>query len=163
MKKYTVKTQITEYSYDELSEEYKKLIELAKENSRNAYAPYSQFNVGAVVLLENGVTVNGNNQENSAYPSSLCAERVAMYAANANYPNISPKAIAIAANTKGEFLKSPITPCGSCRQVLLESEVRYNKPIEVILYGSEHIYIISNVKDLLPLCFEKESLNLTDS
>lgn len=160
MRSRIIETEISEYQYDELSEEFKKLIDIAKENTQTAYAPYSQFQVGAAVLLENGEIIGGNNQENSASPTTLCAERVAMFYANSQYPTIAPRAIAIAAFTKGEFLSEPITPCGSCRQVLLETEMRYEKPIEVLLYGVDKIILIQNVKKLLPLCFEKSSLRL---
>lgn len=144
--------------YDELNDKDKLLVDTAKKQTENAYAPYSTFHVGAALELDNDIIVGGNNQENAAYPSGLCAERVAMFYANAQYPNTAVKTIAIAAYTKGEFLKKPITPCGSCRQVLLETENRYEKDIRVILYGTDEIIIINNVKDLLPLSFEKSSL-----
>lgn len=154
-----VETKVTIYSYEELTESHKYLIEKAKEQVGKGYAPYSEFYVGAAIELVNGSIFAGSNQENSAYPSGLCAERVAMFYANAQFPQTAVKTIAIAAYTNGEFLKSPITPCGACRQVLLESETRYDKAIEVLLYGSEEVYFIQNVKQLLPLCFEKSSLN----
>ena len=144
--------------YDELNDKDKLLVDTAKKQTENAYAPYSTFHVGAALELDNDIIIGGNNQENAAYPSGLCAERVAMFYANAQYPNTAVKTIAIAAYTKGEFLKKPITPCGSCRQVLLETENRYEKDIRVILYGTDEIIIINNVKDLLPLSFEKSSL-----
>ncbi len=144
--------------YDELNDTDKLLVDKAKEQTQNAYAPYSTFQVGAAIELDNGVIIGGNNQENAAYPSGLCAERVAMFYANAQYPNTAVNTIAIAGYTKGAFLNLPITPCGSCRQVLLETETRFEKDIRVILYGSDEIFIINNVKQLLPLCFEKSSL-----
>jgi cytidine deaminase len=153
-----IETKISVLSYEELNVEEKNLIDKSKSQIDNAYAPYSNFHVGAAVLLENGEIFAGNNQENSAYPSGLCAERVAMFYANAQYPQTPVKSIAIAAHTKGEFLKNPITPCGACRQVLLETEVRFDNDITVLLYGSECIYRIDNVRDLLPLSFEKDSL-----
>lgn len=161
MKNLTIETKVSEFDYSELDEQYKHLVDTAKQNTQTAYAPYSKFQVGAAVLLENGKIIGGNNQENSASPDTLCAERVAMFYANSQHPNVAPIAIAIAAFTNGEFIKNPITPCGSCRQVLLESEIRYEKPIEVILFGTEKIYIISGVKQLLPLCFEKNSMEIT--
>ena len=124
----------------------------------NAYAPYSGFQVGAAVLLENGKVFGANNQENSAYPSGLCAERVAMFYANAQHPNTAVTALAIAAFTNGKFLPSPVTPCGSCRQVLIETEDRFEKDITVMLYGTEFVYLLENVKQLLPLRFDKSSL-----
>jgi len=155
------KTVITEFSLcktDELNTAYQNLINKAKEQTSKAYAPYSTFHVGAAILLENGEIIAASNQENSAYPSGLCAERVAMFYANAQYPNVAPVAIAIAAYTQGSFLSNPITPCGACRQVLLESEMRYDKDIAVLLYGTEHVFLIDNIRKLLPLCFEKSSL-----
>ncbi len=155
-----IETKITQCYYDELSVEYKKLVDLSKKQVEKAYAPYSGFHVGAAVQLENGEIFAASNQENSAYPSGLCAERVAMFYANAQYPDTPVKTLAIAAFTNGEFLKLPISPCGGCRQVLLESETRFDKNIVIILYGTEQIFIIDNVKQMLPLCFEKSSLQI---
>lgn len=159
MNKKTVETTVTIYNFDELNTSQQQLIEKAKEQVEKAYAPYSGFHVGAAVELANGKIFAGSNQENSAYPSGLCAERVAMFYANSQYPDVAVNTIAIAAHTNGAFLKDPVTPCGSCRQVLLESETRFEKDITVILYGTEQIYVIDNVKQLLPLCFEKSSLH----
>lgn len=153
-----IETRVTVYSYEELSASHRKLIDKAKEQVANAYAPYSGFRVGAAVELENGGIFGGNNQENSAYPSGLCAERVAMFYANAQYPDVPVKTLAIAAFTNGNFLAEPVTPCGSCRQVLLETESRFGNKITVLLYGLKEVYMLDNVKQLLPLCFEKSSL-----
>ncbi|MCE5331130.1 MAG: cytidine deaminase [Bacteroidales bacterium] len=155
----TIETKISVYKFEELSAEFQMLIGRAKEQVINAYAPYSEFHVGAAVQLENDEIFTGSNQENSAYPSGLCAERVAMFYANSQYPQIPVKTLAIAAFTKGSFLADPVTPCGSCRQVLLETETRFEKDITILLYGTEYIYKIDNVKQLLPLCFEKSSLS----
>lgn len=154
----TIHTNISIYDFEELNFEYQQLINTAKQQVLKAYAPYSGFQVGAAVQLENGEVFAGSNQENSAYPSGLCAERVALFYANAQFPNTVVKTIAIAAYTNDAFLPEPITPCGSCRQVLLESEVRFEKDITILLYGTEKVYLIDNVKQLLPLCFEKSSL-----
>ena len=154
----TITINIRIYDFDELSSEYQQLINIAKEQVNKAYAPYSKFQVGAAIQLENGEIVTGSNQENAAYPSGLCAERVAMFYANAQFPNVAVKALAIAAFTNGIFLSEPVTPCGSCRQVLLETENRFEKDITLLLYGTEKVYRIENVKQLLPLCFEKSSL-----
>jgi cytidine deaminase len=143
---------------EELPEIEKLLIERAKSASGNAYAPYSHFLVGAAVLLENGEIITGNNQENAAYPSGLCAERTAMFYANANYPDQAVLTLAVAAQNAGGFLKDPIAPCGSCRQVLLETEHRYGKKLRVLLYGESEIAILETVKDLLPLSFGVEAL-----
>jgi len=159
MQKKTIETKIKIYKFEELSLEDQLLLNKAKEEVHKSYAPYSGFHVGAAIALENGEIVTGNNQENSAYPSGLCAERVAMFYANSQFPNTAPTTLAIAAFTKNNFLSEPITPCGSCRQVLLETELRYEKNIRILLYSTKDVYMIENVKQLLPLCFEKSSLD----
>jgi len=123
-----------------------------------AYAPYSGFHVGAAVLLANGMIITGNNQENAAYPSGLCAERVALFYANANYPDSEVKAIAISAAKNGVLVKETVKPCGSCRQALAETEVRYETPIRVILDGHDAIFVLQGVESLLPLSFSKRAL-----
>lgn len=159
MKKTQIITTVYEYdSVNELSKEDQALVIQAKDAALRSYAPYSKFNVGAALLLENGEIVQGNNQENSAYPSGLCAERVAVFYANAKYPDVPVKAIAITSRTNGSFLETPVPPCGSCRQVLLETEDRYNQPIRVILCGENKIRIVESIKQLLPLFFDKEML-----
>ncbi len=158
MKQSNIQISYVEYTYDELPQQYKQLVDKAKQATETAYAPYSNFHVGAAILLQNGEFVSANNQENAAYPSGLCAERVAMFYANANFPDVAPTAIAIAAHTKGDFLALPISPCGSCRQSLLETEERYNQAIQIILYGKDTIYVIPSVKMLLPFAFGKETL-----
>ena len=148
-----VTTKIRVYAYNELNEEQKKLVDLAREATKNAYTPYSHFNVGAAILLENGVTVVGCNQENAAFPAGICAERSACFNAGANYPGVAFKMIAITAFHNGEFVEDPCAPCGVCRQALLEFETQAAKPMEVLLVGSEKIYRIESVKELLPLAF----------
>lgn len=155
----TIETNLEIYSFEELDQAKQRLINKAKEQVNKAYAPYSGFQVGAAVELENGEVFAGSNQENSAYPSGICAERVAMFYANAQYPEVAVKTLAIAAFTHGNFVADPVTPCGSCRQVLLETEIRFDKNITILLYGTKHVYQLENVKQLLPLCFEKGSLN----
>ena len=145
-------------SWSELTEEAKKTIEAAKEASYRAYAPYSKFLVGAAVLLEDGTVITGNNQENAASPNGICAERVAIFSANSLYPELPIHILAIAAQSGGEFLKEPVPPCGSCRQVLLESEKRYGKKVEIYLYGTEKIYYLKGVETLLPLSFCSDTL-----
>jgi len=158
MEKRTIETRVGIYSFNELDTVNQELINKAKEQVKKAYAPYSGFHVGAAIELENGEIFTGSNQENSAYPSGLCAERVAMFYANAQYPDVAVKTLAIAAFTNGNFLEFPVTPCGSCRQVLLETEQRFEKDITIFLYGTKEVYKLENVKQLLPLCFEKSSL-----
>ena len=152
MKELNIIAKITISSYEELSGEEKKLIDLAKKSTQNAYAPYSKFKVGASVLLGNGEIITGNNQENIAYPSGLCAERVAIFYANSIYPDAKIKTIAIAAHFNGDYAEQ-LSPCGSCRQVLQEVEARYQSPIRVLLYRKNEIYIVESIKDLMPLSF----------
>ena len=142
-------------SFSELEQNLQILVNKAKEQTAKSYSPYSKFSVGAAVLLENGEIVCGNNQENIAYPSGLCAERVAMFYANSQYPDIKPKVIAIAAKNDTGFLSEPICPCGACRQVLLETELRYKIPLKIILYGENKIILITNVEKLLPFAFSQ--------
>lgn len=135
------------------------LIDEARRATYRSYAPYSHFSVGAAAELEDGTIVTGSNQENAAYPSGLCAERTAVFYANSRYPDLSIRRLCIVArDTEGKFLSRPISPCGACRQALLESEQRSGKPIEVLLYGTDSIYIIHSIQDLLPLCFDESFL-----
>jgi len=153
MKYVNLDTKITIYCYDELNLEEKNLIDRAKEATSRAYAPYSKFSVGAAALLQNGEIVTGNNQENVAFPSGLCAERTTLFYANSQYPDQAVLSLAIAAYTEGDFLARPISPCGACRQVILETETRYRHPIRILLYGKEEIYVIEGIHNLLPLAF----------
>ena len=130
----------------------------ARRITEQAYAPYSGFHVGAAVLLENGMIVTGNNQENSAYPSGLCAERVALFYANANYSNSAVKTIAISASKSGALVNEPVKPCGSCRQAMAETELRFKTPIRIILDGQDGILVLNGVESLLPLSFSKKAL-----
>ena len=158
METYSLTTKILVYSIDECKESIKKLIEEAKLSAKRAYAPYSNFQVGAAILLSDGKIVSGNNQENAAYPSGLCAERVAILAANATYPQTAIEAIAIAACSGEEYTETPCYPCGACRQTLLEVENRFGKPFKVIMYGTSKIYEAESISDLLPLSFGKDAL-----
>ena len=142
----------------ELPENDQLLIQEARRITSMAYAPYSGFHVGAAVLLGNGITVTGNNQENSAYPSGLCAERVALFYANANYPDSEVKTIAISAAKNGVLVNESVKPCGSCRQALAETEVRFETPIRIILDGQDGILVLNGVESLLPLSFSKKAL-----
>lgn len=153
-----IELKINLLSEENLSAQQRLLVEKAKENTKNSYAPYSKFHVGAAVLLSGGQIVGGSNQENAAFPSGLCAERVAAFSAGATFPNEKIVAIAVAAFSGGEFTKTPISPCGACRQVLLESEIRAGKKIEILLYGKEKIYQINGAGALLPLAFSDEQL-----
>jgi len=158
MEKKTIEIQIAEYDYNELLQSDLHLIENAKEAALKAYSPYSHFSVGAAVMLENGVIIQGNNQENAAYPSGLCAERVAIFYANATYPKIAVTSIAVTVYYNGKFSEHTVPPCGSCRQVLLETELRFKVPIRMLMAGDRKVKIIDNVKSLLPLHFEEDFL-----
>ncbi len=150
---------IEEYkSPDELSVDEQHLIDRAIQTARDAYAPYSEFRVGASLLLDNGTFVNGNNQENAAQPDGLCAERVAIFAANAMHPESPVKMMAIAAVYQDKLLDQPVYPCGSCRQALLESENRFNQPVRILMYGMAGIHVVNSIKDLLPLSFDSSFL-----
>jgi cytidine deaminase len=141
-------------SLTELFDEDRELIEKAEEAVGGSYAPYSHFNVGAAVRLKSGRIVLGANQENAAYPSGLCAERTAIFSANANFPNDSIVAIAILAKQKGQIVAMPAAPCGACRQVMIESQKRGGNDIKVIL-GSKNKYLIFNsISDILPFAFD---------
>jgi cytidine deaminase len=159
MKHKTIEISYTECdSIDELSINDASLVRKAREASKNGWAPYSNFHVGAAVILENGAVILGNNQENAAYPSGLCAERVALFSANANYPDSPVVSMAISAFNNNGITQQPVKPCGDCRQALLESETRFGKPIKLILDGNEAILIIDGISNLLPLSFGKENL-----
>lgn len=158
MEHLVISTKILFYTIEECNENIKKLIECAKKISCCAYAPYSKFKVGAAVLLTNGQIVTGTNQENAAYPSGLCAERTALFYANTQYPDIPVEAIAIVGQSNNNFTDTICSPCGSCRQVLLEVEQRFNHPIRIIMCAANHIYEASSIQDLLPLSFGKENL-----
>lgn len=148
------------YEYDqleELSEEQVLLVNTAIKAARDAYAPYSEYHVGAALRLANGELVIGSNQENAAYPSGLCAERVAIFYAGARHPDVPVRSIAIAAIREGIIQEEPVAPCGACRQVLYEKECQGGESMELILYGSKKIQVISRVTDLLPLPFTFEN------
>jgi len=136
-----------------LSMDDSRLRNAAVHAAKRAYAPYSHFNVGAAVLLKDGTIIEGSNQENMAYPSGLCAERVALFSAGASFPDIPVAAIAIVAVKDGN-MQSAIAPCGGCRQVMLETEQRYGQPIRILLCGQHETVLVASAKNLLPLAFE---------
>lgn len=141
---------------EELTDEERHLLELAIEATQRSYAPYSRFHVGAAVRLDNGVEIIGCNQENAAYPSGLCAERTALFSAGAQYPDVGVNVLAIASRgTNGELLEEPVGPCGSCLQVIIESETRAGHPIRILLYGRKHVYVMDGVRQLIPLSFSE--------
>ena len=157
MKEIRLETKIAVYPLNEVSDEEQPLVRAALKATEHSYAPYSKFHVGAAVLLADGTIVTGSNQENAAYPSGLCAERVALFHAGHQYPDIPVVALAIAAATGGKQVES-ISPCGACRQVLLETEQRYGRPVKVLLCGTKEVMVAESAASLLPLCFGIESL-----
>jgi cytidine deaminase len=154
MKQRAFTIRMAEYdSLEDLTDRQANLVRQAMDAAGNAYAPYSSYRVGAAVLLQNGQVITGNNQENAAYPSGLCAERVAVFYASAQFPDIPAVCLAIAAMQDGRFQDEPVTPCGGCRQVLYEKEVKGGAPMELILYGRKKIQVLRQAVDLLPLPF----------
>ena len=153
MKKHLISSTIYEYSEDELSSIDRQLIDAARQATERSYAPYSHFHVGAALLLENGEIITGCNQENAAFPVTICAERNALFTAGNLYPDVKVEAIAIAARNAQGFLSHPISPCGSCRQVMIETETRHQHPLRIVLYGTEGIYVLEGIATLMPLSF----------
>ena len=159
MKQENININYERLSYSEIGQELRTLYEKALDAGGKAYSPYSNFKVGAAVKLENGKIITGNNQENSAYPSGLCAERVAVFYANSFYPDVPVTDLfIIAINSENDITENPVTPCGSCRQVLRETEVRYRKKINIFLAGKQEIIKFIGVLPLLPLAFDNDSL-----
>lgn len=146
-------------SLEELPKDIQELMNEAVEVRKKAYAPYSQFRVGAALLLDNGKIVLGSNQENAAYPSGLCAERVAIFHAGSVYPDAKILKMAITAASDTNQTKAPIPPCGSCRQSIAEYEIRQDTPIEIYFMGEiGEIYKSPSLKNLLPFMFDKKFL-----
>jgi cytidine deaminase len=152
--------EFEEYSSDEqLMENDRMLLQKARNATQNAYAPYSKFNVGAAALLVNNEIVIGSNQENASFPSGICAERALLASSAQLYPNIAIKAMAVTYNNLKGISNSPVTPCGFCRQVMAEYELRTNTPIRLILAGtSGSVIVIPSISKLLPLAFQLEAV-----
>ena len=151
----TLQIPYSTLTHDELSPIEQELERRALEAATRAYAPYSHFHVGAAVLLANGEIVTGSNQENAAYPSGLCAERTALFYAKANYPQEKILKIAICGDDANTPQGEITTPCGNCRQALLEYECTQGSPIVVLCASTQgNILEIGSIKDLLPFCFE---------
>ena len=159
MKEVILQTRVSVCSYDELPDADRAVVDVARCATAGSYSVYSGFSVGAAVRLGNGKVVSGSNQENAAYPSGMCAERTTLFWANSNYPSEPVEVMAIAArNAQGE-LEMPVTPCGACRQVMLEMESRHHRPIRTLLYGTDGIIIIEGgISELLPLTFDASFL-----
>ncbi len=159
MKKYEISTIVTVLTEQELSAIDRELVEAARKATETSYSPYSHFQVGAALRLQDGEIICGSNQENASYPVGCCAERTALFWCGANRPGVVISAIAIAAQTKGHFPPTPITPCGMCRQALLEVEHKQGSPIRVLLYGEDGTHCIDSIKALMPLSFDANCLN----
>ena len=160
MKKQTISFELSVFeSLDELDEQDHKLMLRAIDARKDAYAPYSNFMVGAAILLANDRVVIGSNQENASFPSGLCAERVAVFQAGAKYPGITIKSIAITAMSKTHFVEQPAAPCGNCRQAISEYEYKQKSPIKLLLMGEKgDIIKCQSLADLLPLGFNDSYL-----
>lgn len=159
MKNREIQIKFREFQQADLNSIDNNLVLKAVEAAKNAYAPYSHFRVGAAVLLADGSLVLGNNQENAAYPSGLCAERVALFYANANYPNTSVDTICVVVIDKDDnVIPQSVSPCGSCRQVIAETEMRYKSDIRILLVSKNSILEFKSIKDLLPLSFSQQDL-----
>lgn len=156
MKNKNIEISYASCKVEELDEIGQKLVSMAKEATYTSYSPYSNFCVGAALQTSGNHYVAGSNQENAAFGAGTCAERCALFHAHAEYPQEFVKTIAIAARgTDGQFTENPISPCGICRQALLEAQTRtHGHPIRVILYGQREIYVIESVNNLLPFAFE---------
>lgn len=156
MKNFEITIPVVETTFEELTAEQQKLVTEARKATFRSYAPYSKFSVGAAIELSNGEIISGANQENAAYPSGTCAERTAAFYAHATYPDATFKTIAVAARgTDGAELPDPISPCGACRQALLEYETLAKHHVPVILVGRNRIFIFRSVSALLPYCFSE--------
>lgn len=157
-----VKIETTLEVYEDISElpnSIQNLMDSAIDARNNAYAPYSKFNVGAAILLDNNEVVTGNNQENACFPSGLCAERTAIYYAGAKYPNAKILRMAITASSQNQITNKPIPPCGACRQSIAEYEIKQEQPIEIYFMGATGKVVKSNsLANLLPLLFESSVL-----
>ncbi len=157
MKKIEIKIEVTVFNtIADLPISVKKLMDKAIEAKQNAYAPYSKFKVGAAFLLDNGTIITGNNQENAAYPSGMCAERVAIWKIASDFPNSKILKLAISASSSSKILTEPVAPCGACRQTLLEYEVKQKSKMEVYFMGEVgKVVKTDSLVDLLPLAFNK--------
>ncbi len=159
MRNKEIRINFQEYdTLEELPETDRELVETARQAAGKAYAPYSRFNVGAALLLANGEVIEGNNQENADFTDGLCAERVALFYAHSRYPDVPVVTLAVSAQNHNGPVKEPAQPCGSCRQVMVETEVRFQKPIRIILDGSEGIHVLDGAESLLPLAFKPKAL-----
>lgn len=146
------------FSEDELSAIEHELLAVARETTFNSYAPYSKFNVGVAVLLEDGTIVKGSNQENAVFGVTQCAERNALHHAACYHPNVAPLTICIVAKLHGFFTKRPVSPCGICRQSMIECEQRYGKKLRIMMVGTEGVWVCQGAENLLPFQFSSSNL-----
>jgi cytidine deaminase len=160
MKNFSIKITFSEYqNLEELSASEKEMMLLAIAARKKAYAPYSKFTVGCAIVLDNGEVIEGSNQENAAYPSGLCAERVAIFYAGAKYPNAKVLQLFITASPENIDLEQPIPPCGACRQSIAEYESKQDAPIEIYFMGGKgKIYKSDSLNNILPFMFDKNYL-----
>lgn len=158
MENVNIPVDIKLYQFDELSTEEQELVSVAKEATDNSYSPYSHFRVGAAIRLADGSIIKGANQENAAFSITICAERSAIYAAQAQHPELAITAIAICARNEAGFTDEPCAPCGMCRQAMVEIEQRYRQPLHILLYGEKGIYVMDSIKNLMPLSFVDDML-----
>lgn len=158
MEHITINIDVAVCRYVELNADERRLVDAARKATENSYSPYSHFSVGAAVKLEDGTIIRGANQENAAFSVTMCAERAAIFNAQSNYPQFAVTHIAVAAKNADGFVDNPVTPCGSCRQAVLELEQRYGRDVRIYLCGADVIYILSSMKDLLPLSFVDDSM-----
>lgn len=160
MKELSHNIVITEKDESELTPQEQELLNAAKLATTRSYSPYSHFCVGAALRLDDGRIITGSNQENCAYPSGLCAERTALFHANSCYPEHAVTDLCIAArDIRGHFTEIPVSPCGACRQVMVETEKRFNNKIRIMLYGVKGSYFINSATDLLPVSFDASFLD----
>ena len=146
-------------SMEELPKEDAELMRLAHEATKSSYAPYSKFHVGAAVRLANGAIVTGNNIENAAYPSGLCAERVTLFSAQAQYPDVAVEALAVTARSENKTIDEPVAPCGACRQVMVEVEQVSKQPLRVLCQGETGpIMVFDGIESLVPFLFLEKFL-----
>ena len=160
MKKITISADLDVYDTEsELPNDVQDLMKEAIAAREKSYSPYSQFRVGAAILLENGEVVTGSNQENASYPAGLCAERTAIFYAGAKYPEKKILKMALSARSENHPVEVPTPPCGSCRQAIAEYEVKQEQPIEIYFMGEKGKVVKANsISDLLPLIFDSSYL-----
>ena len=160
MKKITVESTLEVYdSLQELSKDIQNLMDRAIESRKKAYSPYSNFQVGVALILDNNKVITGNNQENASYPSGLCAERTAIYYAGSQFPNNQILKMAITASSKHKDTDKPIPPCGACRQAILEYEIKQERPIEIYFMGKVgKVAKSDSIANLIPFIFDKNEL-----